>query len=147
MEAWNILDHPLVIASVILLILSFVSLWIHKKLRLWGSLYALSLICALLAQAIEFKTLIPIVSLFLAHYFMSQRIGYFWRFMTVMIAAIISFGFLGHLVAGFHNIPLIHHVQLDASSLPYSLWLNFDKPLVGLFALGFSIPLMHLSKD
>lgn len=44
-----------------------------------------------------------------------------------------------HLIPGFHNIPVLEEVQSGPDSTPYTLYLNFDKPLL-LFALILAWP-------
>ena len=46
----------------------------------------------------------------------------------VMIAICIALA--AHLVPGFGNIPVLKEVQAGPASSPYTLYLNFDKPLV-----------------
>jgi len=47
---------------------------------------------------------------------------------------------MSHVVPGFNNIKLIDAIKLSEDSLPFTMYMNFDKPFVGLFivlVLGF----------
>lgn len=41
-----------------------------------------------------------------------------------------------HLLPGFHNFLVLDKVLLSSGAVPYTLYLNFDKTLVGIFILG-----------
>jgi len=48
-----------------------------------------------------------------------------------------SVGLALHLVPGFANVRVVDAVRLGADAVPYTLYLNFDKTLIGLFILGW----------
>lgn len=53
-----------------------------------------------------------------------------------------------HLLPGFHNFLLLDKVVLSDGAAPYTLYLNFDKTLVGVFILGLCHqPLLARSKQ
>ena len=49
---------------------------------------------------------------------------------------------MGHLFPEFHNWKFATNLQVSKLGHPYALYLNFDKPFIGLFPLLFSIPLL-----
>lgn len=54
-----------------------------------------------------------------------------------ILLTLFSLALSAHLIPGFQNLKLIHQVKLSTDSLPYSLWLNWDKPLVAIGFLWF----------
>lgn len=42
-----------------------------------------------------------------------------------------------HLAPGFNNLPVVKGVRLSEPSVPFSMYLNFDKATVGIFILLF----------
>ena len=53
-----------------------------------------------------------------------------------------------HQIPGFANWQIVNDTLLSADALPFSMYLNFDKPLVGLLILGFgTLPLLKSKKD
>lgn len=53
-----------------------------------------------------------------------------------------------HALPGFHNFLLLDKVVLSDGAAPYTLYLNFDKTLVGVFILGLCHqPLLGLAKQ
>jgi len=59
--------------------------------------------------------------------------------LSVMLAA--------HLIPGFNNWKVVDSVSLTETSLPYSMYLNMDKTLVGLAILGLGFPLIKSLKE
>jgi membrane protease YdiL (CAAX protease family) len=62
--------------------------------------------------------------------------------MRVLCAAVVFFLGLGlglagvHLLPGFQNLRILNNVYISSNGIPFSLYLNFDKTVVGLFILG-----------
>ena len=49
-----------------------------------------------------------------------------------------------HWIPGFYNWQVAKGIQTSPEAMPFNLFINFDKPLIGLFILGFSgIPLLR----
>jgi membrane protease YdiL (CAAX protease family) len=64
-------------------------------------------------------------------------------------AAILMLGLLlgMHLLPGFHNFLVVDKVVLSSGAAPYTLYLNFDKTLVGVLILGLcGQPLLKRAK-
>jgi uncharacterized protein len=67
------------------------------------------------------------------------------RKMRIVFAVLTALGVLAlgtllslHALPGFHNFPAFENVVLSKGAAPYTLYLNFDKTLVGLGILGFT---------
>lgn len=53
-----------------------------------------------------------------------------------------------HKIPGFSNWQIVNSALLSTDALPFSMYLNFDKPLIGLFILGFgALPLLKSKKE
>jgi len=64
--------------------------------------------------------------------------GFRWALNGIFI--LFSLMLMSHVVPGFNNVKLIDAIKFSDDSLPFTMYLNFDKPFVGLFiflVLGF----------
>jgi membrane protease YdiL (CAAX protease family) len=53
-----------------------------------------------------------------------------------------------HKIPGFSNWQIMNGALLSRDALPFSLYLNFDKPIIGLLILGFgTLPLLKSKQD
>lgn len=132
--------------AYLLLILSTISVWINRRIWIWGVLCIVSLILAYYGGVIELKALAPIGLLFLCQAALTQEISGFWRLFSGLIAALISFAIFGHLISGFHNIRLLQDWHSSPNAVGMNIYINYDKPFVGLFVLGLLVPLITTSK-
>jgi len=148
MEVYStLIANPIGSLAYFFLILTFLSLWINRKIWIWLPLFAVSFTLGYFGGIVELKALIPIGILFVCHAFLTREIGSFWRLFIVMIAAIISISMFTHFMKGFYNIKLLSDWQFSADALPINLYLNFDKPMIALFILTFTLPLITTKKQ
>lgn len=122
--------------------MSFISLWVRKTPWLWGSFLLIAYILAFEAKIVNWISLIPVLILFFCHYFLIKEISRGARFLLFGTAVLVSLGLAFHFLPGFHNWNVVAKMQLSPGAYPYNLWLNFDKPFIGIFALAFAIPLI-----
>ena len=127
--------------------MSFISLWVRKTAWLWGSFLLIAYILAFEAKIATWMSLIPVLTLFFCHSFLKKELSKRVRFILFCIAVGVSLALSFHFLPGFHNWKLASDLYLSPGAYPYSLWLNFDKPFIGLFALAFSIPLISSKAD
>lgn len=114
--------------------MSLVSLWIKKTPWLWGPFLIVTLFTAYLAGVITPIALLPIGLLLFLHFLMIYSIQRWGRLLLFTLITTLSVGLLFHLFPGFQN---------PSFSTSYGkLWINFDKPFIGLFPLALSIPLI-----
>ena len=118
--------HPLITTCFTLMILAIISMWVHKKIYIWGSLLCLSFVFAYLAKIVTPIALIPITILFLCHYGISKDLKGWVRFCLVTVASVISFAFIFHLAVGFKNPLVIENLKMSANSMNLRWYLNFD---------------------
>ncbi len=136
-------SRPLADLCFFALIMGTLSLWICRSPWIWGGFLLIALVLASLAALIQPIALLPIAALFLIHRILILHIQGWKRIGIFLIACAISLGLSSHLLPGFHNWQLASNLVLSSEALPYSLWLNFDKPFMGFFALAYSIPLIQ----
>lgn len=122
--------------------MSIASLWIKKNAWLWGSFLASAILLALEASILTPLGLIPIAILFFCHYFLKRDLNKGVRYLTFGVALTVSVGLFFHFLPGFHNWRIAANMTLSPQAVPYHLWLNFDKPFIGLFVLVFRQPLI-----
>lgn len=144
MEAFVALGkHPIGSLAFLLLAVVMLSFWFYRRLWIWGPIFISVLILAYYGNIITYLALIPIAVLFFCHLAISQNVGGFLRMFAVLIAAGIAVAMKAHLFKGFNNILLMQGWQLSSNSVPINWYLNFDVPMMGLFALGLYIPIIR----
>lgn len=55
----------------------------------------------------------------------------------LLISSITILIFL-HKIPGYNNLPILNKIKLNENSAPFSIWLNFDKPMIVIFLLLLS---------
>lgn len=138
--------NPIVTFCFTLMILSMMSMWVSKRIYIWATLLALSFISAWWAGIVTPLALVPIAILFVCHYGISLNLSGWSRYLLVMVGAIVSFGLNWHLIKGFSNPAIMKGFFFSPDATPFNWYLNFDKPFVGLFALGLYLPLITSQK-
>ncbi|WP_220017695.1 CPBP family intramembrane glutamic endopeptidase [Candidatus Rhabdochlamydia oedothoracis] len=69
------------------------------------------------------------------------------RFLLFGTAVFISISLFMHFLPGFANWKIVSDLTISNSSYPLTLWLNFDKPFIGLFVLVYLLPLIESKKN
>lgn len=135
LAAWANNAENLVTSSI--LALSVVCLWCRPS-WLWQLGIVAYVIVGIATGALEYAALLSIFAFGLLSYSLSmpnqsslQRSGGVF-FITVLAVAS---GL--HILPGFNNWAFYQDVRLSENSALFSVWYNFDKPLVGLLVLGF----------
>ncbi|MBN4080190.1 CPBP family intramembrane metalloprotease [Beggiatoa alba] len=59
------------------------------------------------------------------------------RVFSGILFLVLCLAFGLHIVPGFNSLQILDNARLGTDALPYSLYFNFDKALIGLFILGF----------
>lgn len=124
------------------LYLTVPALWIPTRWRfpLWPLPLALSLIFSFLAEHLTPAALPSILALALAVHFLKSGWKNWMRGLAAALLLIISLGLGAHLLPGFHNRNVLDAVQVSADGIPFTLYLNIDKTLVGIFIVGVLHP-------
>jgi membrane protease YdiL (CAAX protease family) len=127
------------------LLASVLCLWIPSRGRvpLWGFCLGLALGFGLYAKILTPLALLAVAAEGASAYFaLRYGIG-----LAKLCLVAISAALMLHLMPGFHNLQVLNAVQVSRMAPPYSLFLNFDKALVGLFILGFGPALIARRED
>ncbi|MEN8260692.1 MAG: hypothetical protein ABFS02_08925, partial [Pseudomonadota bacterium] len=131
------------IAAYALLAASISALWLPPCMRIrmikpWMILLWMSVAAAWLSGLIDARALASILLLALSCVITenkSYRRGV--RIAAAALFVLMAAGLATHALPGFHNITIIEEARISRDGLPYSLHLNFDKALIGVFLLGF----------
>lgn len=132
-------------ATYVALLLSVLGLWIGRWV--WVTALALAIILGYIAQVLQGPAVIWIAAFAaLCVGFRHTRTSASLRFravlMTLSAVGIIVLGLLlaMHVAPGFHNFLVLDKIVLSPGAEPYTLYLNFDKTVVGICLLGLCHP-------
>lgn len=135
-------NHIATILTYTFLYLSVVLLWVpsFKKIPLWGVTLVISVVFGLASQRIDFIGLGFILILACATLCLNnKKIPITVRVLSAIVLFSLGLG-LGlagvHLLPGFQNLRVLNNVYISSKGIPFSLYLNFDKTVVGIFILG-----------
>jgi len=143
-------QHILVLLSYSLLYLTVISLWIPKRtgIQIWHVLLIASILFGLFSQQIKPISIIPIVLLPLAIiYELKKTISFGIRVVLFILVLLLCVGLGAHLFPGFYNLKVLNQVYISKNAIPFTMYLNFDKALIGIFILGLSHQLITSKKD
>jgi uncharacterized protein len=121
-----------------LLTTAITSVWIPRELFNWkyayGSicLFLLTLVSAIFYGYVDFIA-VPVIFVFSSGFMLLRQERSFLKLVGAMLITVLSIGFMSHGVPGFHNPALIKDSIISADGIPYSLYLDFDKALIGFF--------------
>lgn len=98
-----------------------------------------STVSALFTGLIALPALIGIFLLALCLVIQGYRakLAPWWQVINYVLLFALSIALMLHIVPGFNNPKLLDGVQLNASSTPYSLYLNFDKGILAFALMWF----------
>lgn len=140
-----IMSYPIAALSYGLLYLSVVLLWLpgNYKIPTWSFALSISIILGLISHQLKIVAIIPIIFLALAVYYSQvEKVPAFVRLLAKIMIVILSVGLATHQFPGFHNLKVLDHVYISNSGIPFTLYLNYDKTVVGILILGFTVPLI-----
>lgn len=113
----------------------------------FGPISCIALVLGLLSQIIKPIALIPIFSLAALLYYSQVTKINLLRFFSYSLILLLSIGLASHLFPGFYNLKVIDHVYISKNAIPYTLYLNFDTAIVGIFILGITHHLISNKQD
>jgi len=133
-----------------LLAAALLALWAPARLAIGGRLPMwMALACASLAAALAHGIVRPVGLLGIAAWFAlagawarAEAGGpYFaWRWPLFAVVVAMAAALMLHRVPGFANPRVIDAVRFTPDALPFTLYLNFDKALIGLAVLAWAHP-------
>lgn len=133
---------PLIAVTYAALFLSAIGLWVGRYV--WVGLMVVAVVAGYAAGVLQGLAIVSILA------FAGVCIGYdraraspaqgWKRRLAIGLSAlgILVLGLLlgMHVLPGFHNFLVLDDVVFSSGAAPYTLYLNFDKTLVGIFILG-----------
>ena len=138
------ITHPIATCSFIALILCFISLWVHKRIWLWGSFLLISCMFAFLGKMIVSPKMFIFLGLLGSlHFCLSSDIKGWIRLILILGTTCLSILLLVPNFFYVHDLVILKNAFLSRGAEPYTLSLNYVFPLIGLFPLALSVPLIH----
>ena len=97
-------------------------------------LLAMATISGILLNRLEYPAIIFIGLLGLLIWLPNKiQLKNFAQFFCLGIFLLLAVAMSNHLVPGFNNLSIFKKIQFSTDSVPFSMYLNFDKICVGLF--------------
>lgn len=100
------------------------------------------------ASALHLKVFEPVVALYSVLFFSvacvcsSEKKNMFIKIGTFAFLFMVGIHMFAHKMTGFHNVILMSDIQVSQNAVPFSLWINYDKILVGsLLFIAFYKPI------
>lgn len=131
--------------AYVFLYLTVLTLWMPSRGRipLWYMPLACSIVFGFIAHHLTPAALPPLAVLAVSTRFLkkSERRGV--RALAAGVLSITGLGLGAHLFPGFYNLKVVDAVHVSQDGIPFTLHLNFDKTLIGIFILGEMHELMR----
>ena len=133
-------NNTITILTYVFLYLTVISLWIHqfKKIPLWGILLVTSILLGLVSHRLDLIALVFIFLLATVTVCLGNpKKSILLRVLSAAMLFILSIGLGMHFLPGFHNLQVLNNVHISSDGIPFNLYLNFDKTIVGVFCLSW----------
>ena len=128
-----------VYSTYIPLLFSLILVWtdfsVKERFPVWLLFLMLSFISAIFFNYAEIESLLyaAVFALVIKQYYKTGLWVYFFVFLCMCLPLLMHLQFIG-----FHNYKYLDRVRVTENALPFSLYFNLDKALIGLFVLGFA---------
>lgn len=144
----TLFNAPLSLATYVLLASAILSLWIKRDYSVWNTLFAVAIVCGIISGRLQWPALLFMILFAIFCYFTFHARYRQLKITGGIFVCVMSILLWYHQVPGFANWQIVNGTLLSADALPFSMYLNFDKPIVGLLILGFgNLPLLKSKKD
>jgi len=124
-------------------------LWMPYKMRIpaWSIAFIIACFFGLESNQIEPYAVLTIITIAYALYYTEKKYVHPARRMIAGIVVLfVAYGLGAHAIPYFHNLKVLSDVYISKEGIPFTLYLNFDKTIVGLFILGLTQQLLS-TKD
>jgi len=138
-ESWPMIHASLAFFALMMTIISF---WVKRSPWIWGGFLTFAFVLGYFANLITPIALAPIGALLFLHIILASDLKGIARLILFLLAAAISLGLLAHKFPGFEGVAVFKRIRVSPGAMPYSLYLNFDKPFIGIFVLACGLPLI-----
>ena len=135
------LNNPLSTVAYFVLMAAIVSLWVTpRRSSVWISLAIAASLTAFVAGRVTVTGIAAVgVLAFLSFAFYRLKLIAPLKLVLGLFIFIVSLALHTHRIPGFKNWLVLPNLTLSRDSFPVHLYLNFDKPLIGLFLVGFGM--------
>jgi membrane protease YdiL (CAAX protease family) len=123
---------------------AIVSLWLTRGFNRLVSIAAfltLAIGSGFVAGVLSPTALLPIAAFGALCWAFSLRWAQAMRVPLAIAVVLASLALMAHVVPGFSNLLIVKDATVSPGAPPFTLYLNFDKALIGLFLLAFATPL------
>ncbi|WP_341762069.1 CPBP family intramembrane glutamic endopeptidase [Candidatus Tisiphia endosymbiont of Thecophora atra] len=128
--------------TYIILLISVLSLWlpVKGKFKLWQLFLSISLILSFVSNI---ANLIAILTILLFFYLvvLYHKSSTKWKYALWSLVFVLGLILELHLIPGFDNLLVLDKIQFTPDALPFTLYLNLDKTIVGLIIIGLTLDL------
>jgi uncharacterized protein len=124
---------------------AIVSLWLTRGFNRLVSIAAfltLAIGSGFVAGVLSPVALLPIAVFGALCWAFSLRVTQAMRAPLAVAVVVASLALMAHEVPGFSNVLIVEYATVSQGAPPFTLYLNFDKALIGLFLLAFGPPLI-----
>lgn len=138
------------LATYGLLFLAVPALWLRWRYQppVWLLFFGGAVAAGLGSGEVALGALAPMLLLAALLYYKQQTVGAGYRkLLAVILIVLLGYGLGAHRFSAFHNLPVILNERISLQGVPFSLYLNFDKTLVGLFILGAQRHLLATGRE
>jgi membrane protease YdiL (CAAX protease family) len=123
---------------------AIVSLWLTRgfnRLVTLAAFLTLAIGSGFVAGVLSPGALLPIGAFGALCVAYSLRLTHAMRVPLAIAVVAASLALMAHVVPGFSNLLIVKDAIVSPGAPPFTLYLNFDKALIGLFLLAFGTPL------
>lgn len=139
-----ILNNFLPGLTYLLLSLSLISVWVTRRHFLWILFLTAGFITGLLTNTLKITAVLPVIlMLALSWGYYKKESSIYFKTLCGVLYFLSGIGLFLHIFPGFNNWKVISNVVLSKGSIPYNMYLNFDKPLVALSFFVFGQELIR----
>jgi membrane protease YdiL (CAAX protease family) len=140
-------NYPLAVAAYSILMLATISIWIHKKIYIWGSLLVIALAFSYYGKIIEESGFVFLGILALSYFYSSKPMPPFWKIATLITTTIITIGAYTHQLKGFNNLLVFSKYRLSTDAIYVNIYANFDKGVISILILGLLTKVIETKKE
>lgn len=143
-----LLSHPMDLLACSCLMAAVASLWVFSRTKIWLGLVFCAAVVAFFSGRVTGSGLVfGGVLGALCFIFYQKPLKEAVRLSIGLLLFLFSLALGAHKIPGFLNWLVLSPLALSSDALPTQLYINFDKPLVGLFFIGFGLKRIRTFQD
>lgn len=144
----TLFNEPLSLATYVLLACAILSLWIKRHYVVWGTLLVVATVCGIISSRLQWPAVLFMLLFSGLCYFTFHTKPLVLKITCGLLVCVASILLWYHQIPGVTNWQIVNGALLSKNAFPFSLYLNFDKPLIGLLILGCgTLPLLKTKQD